>query len=357
MGIDLHRRVAALVIAPLLVVSLAACEGVEPEAPPTLTPTPTPTPTETIAAPVAPTSRVPATCDAVMASDLVSGFVETKVTSSIDPLQALVDQAGFLDCIIRDGTLGGTPALLAVAVAVGQPAGALSEAIGRAQSAGYPVGFAGDQSVSWCAESNGYSCTAEVQVGGYVAELVLNYDGTFTSTMAEDTLSYLAEIADRMAGWPAPGSAWTPPARALAWDPDCASGVGSDEALVREVIPFDVRPAEPAGVEGGSMFWLRAVEASSYVHCVWSGPGGEVRVSILPGGAWLFDEGIALRGTPTAVPDALAAAVSVETFSAALSAYVRDSSVHVSVSPSVFGDTSIAEQVARDVMAVLVTQF
>ena len=328
-----RRRLVAFVVAPLLVVGLAACAQVEPEA----LPMPTPTPTETVAAPTLPTSRVPATCDELFTSNVVDGGTASPVA---DPV---LTQAGYLGCIY-DGMIGEKSASLFVVISVDPPADTVQNVYGRT----------GDLSFSDCAD--GFSVCEALFFSGPYAVGVSVYDSVADrAEIAPSFESFVAEIAERVSSWPPPEPAWQPPVDALSWSFDCEGAVVAQQDVVRDVVPFPFGDAFRAGSDAGYYnFW--ALDATGSTQCVWSDNGASMSVEILPGGAWMYEAGIPLVGEPYPLDGALAAALETQNGSFQLEAYIDGSFVQVRIDPP--ADSGVdGAVVARAVVTAMVTEF
>ena len=329
-----QRRLAALVIAPLLVVGLAACAGAEPEAMPTPSSTPTPTPTETIAAPTSPTSRVPATCDELFSSSLIAGGELNEYGSSA------VAQAGYLGCFF-EGSFGGALARLSVDVSVDPPVEEVQRLLGRA----------GDPESPGC---DARYCRILFFSGDYAVEILVSDYPAGAAPLTPLVEAFTAEIEQRVSSWPTPAPLWQPPGDALRWEFDCAELIPRQD-VVRDVVPFPVGDARRAGGDLHYMsFW--ALAATGTTQCVWDDIGSGVSVEILPGGAWMHEAGIPLPGEPYSFAGALAAARDAENRPSTISAYIDGSLVSVGVSPPE-GSGIDGAAVAEAVLAAIVAAF
>jgi len=342
--LPIRTRLLATVVAPLLVVGLAACAQVEPEA----LPTPTPAPTETVAAPTLPTSRVPATCDELFTSDLVSGG---SAVTEADPVSR---QAGYLLCTY-EGTIGAAAARLSIDIAVDPPSGALTGAIEVYEGLpGVTIGVAGEESYLSCFDDYSY-CAAEFVSGSYAAGLVVN-QGAAGDEASLSIQSFLRELAARVASWPSPEPAWQAPVESLRWSGDCEGEVREAQDVVRSAVPFPLQNAESGlGPDATSAYyWSR--DATGYTLCEWFGDLSTVSVQILPGGAWMFEAGVPLAGEPYQLDGALAAAVDTQYGNYQLGAYIDGSFVVVTVSPP-FESGIDPDPIAVAVIEALVAAF
>lgn len=333
-----RRRLAALVIAPLLVVGLVACAGVEPEATQSPTPTPTPTPTETVAAPTMPTSRVPVTCDELFASPLVSGSVASSYGSPS------VKQAGYLGCVYQ-GMFDGRGAAILIDVSVDPPIDELNRVLG------WP-----EDTESVTCDDEGWGCYADFVSASYVVDFSLEFSEISASNREVAPLfeAFAADLKQQVASWPAAAPLWQPPADAMRWAFDCPALIPRQD-VVHNAVPFPLGDAFRPGSDTRYMSLL-AQAATSMTSCVFWNDGAGVTVELLPGGAWMHEAGIPLQGDPYSLEGALAAVSVTDYGDSRVSAYIDGSLVTVGVSPPE-GSGIDGYAVAEDVIAALVIAF
>lgn len=301
-----RRRLMGFAVVPVLVLGLAACATEpEPEAEPT--PTVEPTPTETIAEPTLPGSRVPATCEQVLAGvDGFTGGPATAVDAGSLITQAMLDQAGFIFCEV-EGSVGGTAVSIRglVGIDIELPSVDPSSAIA-----------AGDAAWTECRTAEEFNyCMSAVYAGAYAFEFSTIRTGPITPDFPSAMESLIVDLGDRMAAWPAPVAAWVAPEGVLAWAIDCDADVAATDAVVRASLPFSSNPPTFSGSGDGFPFIYVAGARQGLTSCAWYGEGGQpgwVDITIAPGAAWVLEGGAALPGTPIDYPGALAASVNDE---------------------------------------------
>lgn len=342
-----------MALAPVLALALAACA---PE-PAVDTPTPTPAVSEPAASPLPtkPGSRVPADCAALFASGAVSGGSATVLLRNDVFFRGTVDQAGHLACDY-EGAIGGLTASLTLLVAVDQPSTALDEEVVSAVSFGLPTALAGDVSWSTCVTDDEMPfCRSHMLVGAYSFELILVYGDAPPELYAVAVTPFLADLAERASGWPDAVAAWQPPADALTWSTDCEGAVREQQSVVRDAVPFGLGDAVTGGSGDGALSISRAQEATGLTYCSWGGAEGSLDLRIVPGAAWMHDAGVVLPGASIELEGALAASLqSGNAKTALLTAFIDGILVQVDM----FVDNGASpEQVARDVIAALVTAF
>ncbi|MBX9472745.1 hypothetical protein [Microcella sp.] len=309
---SLQRVVTALPTVALVVLALAACAPEpEPEAQPTQTIAPTPT--ETIAAPSAPGSRVPMTCEQLFAG--VDGFTGgPAVDVALDSLllKATVDQAGFEYCTIS-GAIGATPVEIRTVVGVEIDEAVIQRSIEFAEEYGLGTNVGGELSYSECIPVDTYSyCVTEIFAGGYVLQFSTSPDGPVAADFEQSFRSFAADLGDRALAWPAPAPAWAAPEGALTWAHTCETEVAASDAAIRAAMPFEVMPPTIIGSGDGFSMFYEAERRQQATSCSWYGSGeqyGSVSVEIAPGAAWIVEQGTPLPGTAIDYPGALAASV------------------------------------------------
>jgi hypothetical protein len=291
----------------MLLIGLAACAGVAPEAMPTLEPTPTPSVTETVAAPTPPGSRVPLDC-----AQLFVGLDGFSVSSSAAREgyawgRAVQDQSGSISCE-TEGMLGGTSVSVLAIVA---PDVSRQTAQERADSPGVQevnlTNLGGEISYSNCRAKPGMGyCLGTAWSGGYMIDYSIGPNQDQVAPDFDESFGrFAAALGSRLDSWAPPPAAWQAPEGALAWANDCRGDVAATDDAVRAAIPFEVAEVSYAG---GDSFWLwseleRRVGVTS---CIWTGAQGSASIQILPGAEWLFEQPGVLPGTPYDYPGALA---------------------------------------------------
>lgn len=299
----------ALTTVSLLVLSLAACAP-EP-APVPSEPSPTPTATETTATPTLPGSRIPATCEQVFAD--VAGFTggpATRIGREYLSLVAAVDQSGFDFCRVS-GALGGTPVEITAVLGVDIESATVQAALDWALSYGVQTDIGGELSWTQCraADSPSY-CATEVFVSGYLAQFTTIIEGSISSDFDASLRALTTDLGNRMATWPEPVPAWQIPEGALEWAYDCETDVALTDGAVRAAMPFESAPATTFGSGDGYPLLYDAQQRQNQTLCAWESTGGDYSlayVQILPGSAWLLEQGSTLPGDPITYPGALAA--------------------------------------------------
>ncbi|MGV3734105.1 MAG: hypothetical protein ACO1N6_11980 [Microcella sp.] len=306
--ISLGRRAVAAAASVLLVAGLAACAPAEPEAQPqpTVTPSATPTPV----GPTPPGSRVPVPCDEILQS--TEAFAATSVNAEPFPdlpLIAVLAQSGF-DLCTAEGALGGTAVSVTFVAAVDVTDEWTVSTAERLAENGYPSGFGGDASWSTCRASDAPSyCESEVLAGRYLAYYSVAPAGEVAADFDESVVAFGADLADRMTQWPAPAAPWTRQDGALAWASDCEGEVAQTDAPVRAALGFESYGAKYSGGGDGAAILFLADTLQDRTLCEWSSQTGAGRASVdlVPGAAWLLDDGAVLPGTPITYPGAVAA--------------------------------------------------
>lgn len=303
MKIGSQRGMAALVIAPLLVVALAACAGAEPEA----VPMPTPTPTPTVEAPpeAKPGSRVPLSCDELAA--VPSEFSDVAVTA-VDTSMDLV-LAGFTNCELA-ASVASTPVrlMLLVVPEVDDP--------GLAPVPSWEplvLGFAGPMSGAACgAYGDLSSCQSVAVAKQYTIAVYLGSDSG--AVPVEPTLAALASFTIGLvsaldaAGEPLP--AWDPGPGLLRYPPECETEMREVDQPIIDALPFESGPAEYRGSGDGPEIYLEAERRAGSSLCTWSGnvssgSFASVTIWVLPGASFAIDDGrFAPEGTEIVVSGA-----------------------------------------------------
>lgn len=326
--------------------------------------TPEPSASETVAAPAptAPGSRVPAECAAIFDTDAVSGGAASVITRESLFFRGTFDQVGYLACEY-DGMLGDLATELEVYVAVDVPPTVLDQNVASAADPinGFSTGIAGDVSFSTCGVAIDYEtdrpgCRAQMVVGAYALEVLVYHRDAAPADLEVALQPLLDDLVSLARSWPPAVAAWERPADALAWSSDCAVEILERQDVVRNAVPFAVEDAKTEGSgDDGSWSSYLADEILDSTHCSWWGPDGAFTLRILPGGAWMHEAGVILPGAPIALEGALAAGLqSPNPESVVLTAYIDGSLVQVDM---YVGSGDSPEQVARDVIAALVTAF
>lgn len=307
-----RRRLCAVVAAPLLVLSLAACVP-EPEAAPEPPPTVEPVPTETAATPTPPGSRVPATCEQLFAG--LAGFAggpAARVDLDYLPNIAVLAQAGYEFCRVP-GMIGGTPVTITTVVGVDIARDSVQKTVDAADEFGLPTGVGGELSYTECTAASDFSyCSTGVYANGYLIEFTIVRDGAIAADFDSSLRRLTVDLGERAESWPAAVPAWIPPPGALTWANDCEGEVVASDAAIRVAMPFDPWPPTFFGSGDGYPLFYKAEELQSTTHCEWSSSGddfGSASISITPGAAWIVEAGATLPGTPIDYPGALAASV------------------------------------------------
>lgn len=355
------RRLAVFISAPVLVLSVAACAPeAEPEVQPTLTSTPTPTPA--VVALGIPVPSVPATCAELFTSSAFDGRVLDDAQLAADRTSTWANwrQAGFLECEFEGG-LTGARARAYLTVTVDPPADSIWWYAGWGfEGDQFSRGVAGEASHAgchpgWGADSGAY-CRAELVTSRYGISLDVQFDASGVDAKPT-VVAYLNELVERIASWPPPQPAWQVPVGVLAWSGDCEGEVRDRQHVVRDAVPFALDVVTSNLGPDATWGYYAAHEATGYTACGWFGNvGGSVDVDILPGGAWMHEAGIRLRGEPFALEGALAASVDREYGKYQLAAYIDGSYVSVSVSPP-FDSGLDPEPIAVAVIEALVEAF
>lgn len=286
-----RRRLATLVLAPLLIAGLAACAGAEPEA----QPTPSATPTETVEpTPEAkPGSRVPLSCDELAA--VPSEFTAVSVTAVDQSIDHVL--AGFTDCTLAV-TVGGASARLDLTIV---PEVTDARVVWLDVAAPYEpalVGFAGPRSGAGCQE-------AYVPLQVVFCESV-SFSKQFTIVAllnpgdapveAAPTISALASLHSALipvldaVGEPLP--AWSAGPGVLAYPRFCESGAQP----VFDALPFESRPQEDTRSGDGAPIYAVANDMAGSSWCEWSATstsavGGSLSLEVMPGAAFAIDDG------------------------------------------------------------------
>lgn len=349
-----NRHWIAAAIVPALLLGLAACTT---EPTPAAT-SPAPAASETFAADPEPTplgSRVPADCDALFASDAVSGGTAAAVTRDDVFFDATLQQAGYLVCEY-DGAIGSVDATVTVLVAVDQPPTALDDEVASAAANGLPTGIVGPASWSNCGVGDDRpTCRTQLMAGRYAIEVIVNYREAVAAELLPAVTPLAVDLSELASTWPDAVEPWQPEADALTWAHDCEGAVRAQQDVVRDAAPFALDDVVTAGGGDGAWTVYRAQEATTLTYCSWYSTDGAIDLRILPGAAWLVDTGAVLPGSPTDLEGALAAGLATPNANVAtLTALVDGSLVEVSVTR---GSGPSAEQVARDVIAALVEAF
>ena len=326
--------------------------------------TPDPSASETAAAPAptAPGSRVPAECAAILDTDAVNGGVASVITRESLFFRGTFDQVGYLACEYS-GMLGDLATELEVYVAVDVPPTVLDDRVASAADPinGYSTDIAGDVSFSTCGVAIDYEterpgCRAQMVVGTYALEVIVYHRDAAPADLEVALQPLLDDLVSLTRAWPPAVAAWERPADALAWSSDCAFEIREQQDVVRNAVPFAVDDSKTEGSgDDGTWSSYLADEILDSTHCSWWGPDGGFDLRILPGGAWMHEAGVTLPGTPIALEGALAASIqSSSPESVLLMAYIDGSLVQVDM---YVADGASTEQVARDVIAALVTAF
>ena len=276
-------------IAPLLVVGLAACAGVEPE----VMPTPTPTPTPTVEAPpeAKPGSRVPLSCDELAA--VPSEFTEVAVTAADSSITML--WAGFTKCELA-ASVASTPVRLSLLVVPEVDDPGLAPVPTWEPSL---LGFAGPSSGAACGQyGDPSSCQSVAVAQQYTIAVYLGAQSGPVS--ADPTLSALASFTTGLvsaldaAGEPLP--AWDPGPGLLRYPPDCETAMRDVDQHIIDALPFESGPAITMGSGDGPRIELEAERRAGSSLCTWSGSASsgslaQVTVWALPGASFAIDDG------------------------------------------------------------------
>lgn len=292
-----RRRLAALVIAPLLVVGLAACAGAEPEA----LPTPTPTPTPTVEAPpeAKPGSRVPLSCDELAA--VPSEFADVSVTAVDRSIDFVL--AGLTDCELA-ATMDGSPVQLYLAIIPEVVDSRLTFLTVADPYEPSTVGFAGPRSGAGCQASDGEAIFCESIAVSQEYTIVVNLSPESSAVPAEPAISALASYQSGLipvldaTGEPLP--AWEAGPGVLQYPGDCDTEMGTVDQHIIDALPFETASAEFPGSGDGAPIYREAERRAGSSWCMWSGSfasgsSGSVTLSVLPGAAFAIDDG---RFTP-----------------------------------------------------------
>jgi hypothetical protein len=305
-----RRRLYAVVAAPLLVLSLAACA---PEAAPEQPATSEPTPTDTVAAHTPPGSRVPATCEQLFAGlDGFTGGPARVVDTEYLVTEALLDQAGFEFCTVS-GTIGGTPVDITTVVGVDVDEAQMRSSLDYADEYDLATDLGGELSVSECIPQRDFSyCLTTIYASGYLIEFSTVLRGAVAADFDASFRSLAADLGDRVRAWPAPVAAWVAPEGALTWAHTCETDVAASDAAIRTAMPFDVAPPTIIGSGDGFSMIYEAERRQQATSCSWYSSGepfGSVSIEIAPGSAWVVEQGTPLPGLAIDYPGALAASV------------------------------------------------
>ncbi len=284
-----RRRLAALVLAPLLMAGLAACAGAEPEA----QPTPTPTPTETVEpTPEAkPGSRVPLSCDELAA--LPSEFADVAVTAVDSSIDLVL--AGFTDCRIV-ATVASTPVRLSLIIT---PEVADTGLLPVPSYEPSVQGFAGPRSGAACGFYGDPGSCESVAVAQHYSIVVYLYSES-GAVSAESALSALASYVSSLvsaldaAGEPLP--AWDPGPGVLRYPAACESAMREVDQPIIDVLPFESMPADYSGSGDGAPIYHDAVRRAGTSSCSWQSSFtldlfASVGMTVYPGAAFAIDDG------------------------------------------------------------------
>ena len=287
-----QRRLAALVIAPLLVVGLAACAGAEPEAMPTPSSTPTPTPTIEPPPEAKPGSRVPLSCDELAA--VPSEFTDVAVTAVDSAINLVL--AGFTNCELA-ATVASTPVRLRLLIVPEVDDPGLTPVPSWEPSV---LGFAGPRSGAACgAYGDLSSCEAVAVAQQYSIVVYLGSDSG--AVPVEPTLAALASFTISLvsaldaAGEPLP--AWDPGPGLLRYPPECETAMRDVDQPIIDALPFESGPAIYLGSGDGPEIYLEAERRAGTSLCNWSGSvssgsSASVTLWVLPGASLAIDEGL-----------------------------------------------------------------
>lgn len=286
-----RRRLAALVIAPLLVAGLAACAAAEPEALPTATPTPTVEPPPE----AKPGSRVPLSCDELAAvPSEFTGVSVTDVDRSIDFVLA-----GFTDCTLA-ATVGGAAVSLQLAIIPEVTRAPVTFLNVDEPYEPATVGFAGLRSGAGCQAFEGDAVFCESIALSQQYTIVLNLFPESGTVPAEPAISALASYQSSLlpvldaAGDPLP--AWDPGPGVLAYPSDCATEMSTVDQPIIAALPFASTPAEASGSRDGAPIYYEAARRAGTSYCTWQGTFesdsfANLTLGVYPGAAFAIDDG------------------------------------------------------------------
>lgn len=316
-----HSRLAGIAIALIAVVGLAGCAAPSAAAskPSTTVTGDVPTPTPTAVAAIAPQSRIPLDCPALVDPQALAALAPQLAYTPDGPdsmtyqLGALLDQAQTLNCKWRTPGVNGSSVTIRV-VADGRAGYDKTYWSGKTS-----IGV-GDESWGLCDSVSPY-CEASVVAGDYWFSLALGFFSTQVNAseilhnMAASVAARLDAAGSPLPLWQAPQTKWVP--------------ATSCEDLGKAVPLTDVMEPGPATATGwnkpGDMdpvsLWAEA--DPDYYNCVWQWTGpdtnqGMLIVQIVPGSGWVESRLASEAGvtsTPLTVPGATAAAYRCDTAS------------------------------------------
>ncbi|WP_426520649.1 hypothetical protein ACPPVQ_08740 [Diaminobutyricibacter sp. McL0618] len=289
-------RVGALAVGLIGVVVLSGC-AVAPAAstktsPPTSASSP-PTPTPTPAAIVAPTSRIPLDCSAIVDPTAIAAIEPTLTLTATDPLsppytrQVMWEQAGNLTCYWDTPDKRTDSATLTVS-------GDAADGLEVTKRSDVPSLDVGDASWGVCGPK-GAGCAASVVAGGYwfdiqIGQITNNKQSSIdvVRALAASVASHLAAAGPALPAWQPPPTIWSP--------------VISCKDL-RAALPMtDVMAPGPAtsvnqwngpGDESPINNWTTRSEA--FYNCAWDWTNtpaneGTLVVQIVPSGEWVLPQ-------------------------------------------------------------------
>ena len=349
------RRLAALIVAPLLVVGLAACATAVPEA----MPTPTPTPTSTVEAPpeAKPGSRIPLSC--VELAALPSEFTSVSVTET-DLFQFAV--AGFASCVLGAQIEGADASLRLVILP-----DLKDTPVGWFDAAGAPaeatIGFAGSRSGVLCAVDVGGSqtsrCESFADAQQFSVSLDLNVDGVVSQAGAITALaSYLSALVPALDAVGDPLPAWDAGPGVLTYPNDCENDMAAVDGPIIDVLPFESARAEFPYSDDGAYIYVVANRRTGGIGCEWRSGIASLRLTVVAGASWVIDEGgFTPLGSEISLAGADRAWLEAQTGSSqVIVTFVVDRSLaFVSYEADSGGDPAVVDAVLAVVAAVIAT--
>ncbi len=308
-------RVGSVAVGLIAVVSLGGCAVASAVAtktfpPPTASSQPTPAPAPI----VAPSSRIPLDCTALVDPAAITAVESTLSLSPSQPVsppytrEVMREQAGNLNCdwMTPDQRTDSASITVSADGATGYK---------KTVFDGKPSLGVGEDSWGYC-ETNGNFCHASVLDGDYWFTIEIGQITNAQETPTDVLRGLATSVASRLAAAGAPSPAWQAPV--TAWSP-----VVSCTDLGTAVPMADVMAPGPAtstnewnspGDENDINRW--ATRESVFYNCAWQWKAAPVNqdmliVQIVPGGEWVWPQLEASPGvtsTPLDVPVATAAA-------------------------------------------------